>query len=55
MAERRNYKHVFDALGRTAKEEGITNLWRGCSPTVMRAMAMNAGMMATHDQVSVHA
>jgi solute carrier family 25 (mitochondrial oxoglutarate transporter), member 11 len=50
-AERRNYKNVFDAIGRIAREEGVLNLWRGFEPTVLRAMAMNVGMMATYDIV----
>ena len=29
LAERRNYKNVFDALFRVVKEEGVTTLWRG--------------------------
>lgn len=27
-AERRNYKSVFDAVGRISREEGILALWR---------------------------
>lgn len=49
-AERRNYKSVFDALFRIAREEGVVRLWRGSAPTVLRAMAMNVGMMASYDQ-----
>ena len=26
-------------------------LWRGSGPTILRAMAMNLGMMATYDEV----
>jgi solute carrier family 25 oxoglutarate transporter 11 len=44
-AERRNYKHVGDALMRTVKEEGIMALWRGSLPTVCRAMAMNFSLL----------
>jgi solute carrier family 25 oxoglutarate transporter 11 len=50
MAERRNYKHVFDALGRTIREEGTLTLWRGSLPTVLRAMSLNAGMMVSFDE-----
>lgn len=28
LAERRNYRNVFNALGRIYKEEGILTLWR---------------------------
>eukprot|EP01029_Cantina_marsupialis_P003582 TRINITY_DN1348_c0_g1_i1.p1 TRINITY_DN1348_c0_g1~~TRINITY_DN1348_c0_g1_i1.p1 ORF type:complete len:301 (-),score=79.32 TRINITY_DN1348_c0_g1_i1:141-1043(-) len=50
IAERRGYKNVFDAITRVVKEEGLFTLWRGCSPTVYRAIAMNVGMLATFDQ-----
>lgn len=48
-AERRNYKHVGDALVRVIKEEGVKKLWRGVEPSILRGMAMNAGMLATYD------
>ena len=35
-AERRNYKHVFDAMTRVVREEGVFSLWRGSTPTVVR-------------------
>lgn len=41
--EKRNYKNVFDAFSRIIKEEGVTTLWRGCGPTIARAMATNFG------------
>lgn len=50
VSERRNYSGVFGALARISKEEGVVALWRGCQPTVARAMAMNVGMLATHSQ-----
>ena len=43
MAERRNYKNVVDALRRIVREEGFFTLWRGCGPTVVRAVAANIG------------
>lgn len=48
--QKRNYKNVFDAVIRIAKEEGILTWWRGCIPMIFRAMAMNAGMLAAYDQ-----
>jgi len=50
VAERRGYKNVFDALSRIIKEEGVLTLWRGCGPTVMRAMVVNAAQLATYSQ-----
>ncbi|GMR39859.1 hypothetical protein PMAYCL1PPCAC_10054, partial [Pristionchus mayeri] len=48
--QRRNYKNAFEAIGRIAREEGITTLWRGCVPTVLRAMVVNAAQLATYSQ-----
>ena len=48
--QRRHYKHAGDALLRITKEEGISNLWRGATPTVVRAMVINLGMLAPFDE-----
>lgn len=48
--ERRNYKGVVNAVTRITKEEGVQGLWRGSTPTVVRAMALNMAMLATADQ-----
>lgn len=49
-ASRRNYKHVGDAMTRIVKEEGFGGLFTGAAPTVVRAMALNMGMLASNDQ-----
>ncbi|CAM6092146.1 unnamed protein product [Calypogeia fissa] len=49
-AHRRNYKNAFHALYRITKDEGILALWKGAGPTVVRAMALNMGMLASYDQ-----
>lgn len=49
-AEQRKYKNVFDALFRVTREEGVLTLWRGCAPTVIRAMVVNAAQLATYSQ-----
>ena len=49
-AERRGYKNVFDALIRITREEGILTLWRGCVPTIGRAMVVNAAQLASYSQ-----
>lgn len=49
--ERRNYKNVFDAFNRIVKEEGVMALWRGCIPTIIRACALNLGMLGPYDEV----
>lgn len=46
LAERANYKSVVDALLRISKNEGVTALWSGAYPTIVRAMALNFGQLA---------
>lgn len=48
---RRNYKHVFDAFNRIIAEEGVLSLWKGSAPTVARAMSLNAGQLATFEEL----
>jgi solute carrier family 25 (mitochondrial oxoglutarate transporter), member 11 len=47
---RRNYKNVFDAIGRIFREEGPKRLYAGLAPNVLRGMSMNVGMLACYDQ-----
>lgn len=51
VAQRRNYKGVGDALLRIIKDEGMGGLFRGAGPTVVRAMSLNMGMLASNDEV----
>ncbi|EDV92694.1 mitochondrial 2-oxoglutarate/malate carrier protein [Drosophila grimshawi] len=50
MEERRNYKNVGNALARITREEGVAALWRGCLPTVGRAMVVNMTQLASYSQ-----
>ena len=50
-SERRTYRHVGDALVAVTKEGGARSLWRGAGPNTARAMAVNAAMLATYDEV----
>merc|ERR1711970_682057 len=50
LAERRNYTSVFNALTRIIKEEGVTTLWRGATPTIARAIVVNAAQLGTYSQ-----
>ena len=50
VEQRRNYSNAFSAIARMSREEGVLTLWRGSQPSVVRAMAMNVGMLATHSQ-----
>lgn len=43
---RANYRSVFDALMRISRTEGVSALWAGALPTVIRAMALNMGQLA---------
>jgi solute carrier family 25 oxoglutarate transporter 11 len=47
--KRRNYKNVFDALGRMYKEEGARGMWTGATPTVFRAMSINCSQLVTYN------
>jgi len=48
--KRRNYKNVGDALIRIVREEGFFGMFKGCAPVVTRAMSLNLGMLAGHDE-----
>lgn len=48
-AQRRNYKNAIDALARMAREEGMRGFFSGASPTVLRGLSMNVGMLASFD------
>ncbi|XP_031472887.1 mitochondrial dicarboxylate/tricarboxylate transporter DTC-like [Nymphaea colorata] len=50
VAQRRNYTNAFHALYRIVSDEGVLALWKGAGPTVVRAMALNMGMLASYDQ-----
>lgn len=50
MAQRRNYTNAFHALYRITADEGVLALWKGAGPTVVRAMGLNMGMLASYDQ-----
>lgn len=49
VAERRNYKNVVDAFVRISREEGVLGLWRGATPTIIRACVLNLAMLSTYD------
>lgn len=51
IAERRNYSGVVNALVRISREEGVFSLWKGCIPTIGRAMVVNMAQLASYTQV----
>lgn len=50
-ADRRNYKHVGDAFVRIVREEGFFSLWKGSTPTIIRALALNMMMLTSNDEI----
>jgi solute carrier family 25 oxoglutarate transporter 11 len=50
VASRRNYSGVLHALKDIVQKEGPGGLFTGASSTAIRAMALNAGMLASNDQ-----
>ena len=50
-AERRNYKNVFDALGKMNKELKFFGMWRGSIPTMARAAAINMFTLVAYNEV----
>eukprot|EP01006_Ploeotia_vitrea_P036408 TRINITY_DN66017_c0_g1_i1.p1 TRINITY_DN66017_c0_g1~~TRINITY_DN66017_c0_g1_i1.p1 ORF type:complete len:347 (+),score=167.23 TRINITY_DN66017_c0_g1_i1:134-1042(+) len=49
-AERRGYKNAGDALIKIWRQEGVGGMFKGVSPVVYRAMALNVGMLSTYSQ-----
>ena len=49
-AQRRGYKNFGDAFVKIVKNEGVMQLWRGASPTVVRAIVLNIGMLSSFDE-----
>jgi len=50
-AERRGYSNVGDCIVRITKEEGFTKLWRGATPTVLRATLLSACQLGVTSEV----
>ena len=50
VEHRRGYRHVGDALSQIVKADGVVGCWKGCSPTVVRAMALNGAQLGGYSQ-----
>lgn len=48
--KRFNYNDAATGVVRMAREEGVTSLFRGLAPNLVRAVLMNATQLATYDQ-----
>ena len=46
---RRNFSSTFDGLRKIARNEGLTSLWRGLSPTLVMAIPANVIYFAGYD------
>jgi len=51
LEQRRNYKHVFDAIYRIMSEEGIRAGWTGVGPTMSRAIVITVTQLGTNEEV----
>jgi solute carrier family 25 oxoglutarate transporter 11 len=51
--ERRRYTGVVNCLSRIAAEEGLSNWWRGATPTVLRATLLGACSMGVTSQAKL--
>lgn len=49
VAKRRGYRNIGDALWRISREEGVSGLWRGATPTIVRSMVVNCVQLGTYD------
>ncbi len=50
VEQRRNYTSVVNAFSRIVKDEGVAALWRGATPTVIRAIVLNLAMLSSYDE-----
>lgn len=50
-AERRNYSNVIECIVRISKEEGVTKLWRGGTPTVLRATLLGSAQLGITSEI----
>lgn len=53
VAEQRGYKNVIDCILRIQREEGTTKLWRGATPTVVRATLLSACTLGVTSEIKM--
>eukprot|EP00775_Hariotina_reticulata_P001449 gene1449-1791_t len=49
-----NTRSVNDVLRNVISQHGVSGLWRGATPSVMRLILLNSSMVATYDEVKGH-
>ncbi|POM81962.1 Mitochondrial carrier protein family protein [Cryptosporidium meleagridis] len=49
LSQQKCYKNVLQAIKCIIKEEGFFSMWKGSVPSIVRAMSINMGMLATYD------
>lgn len=49
VEQRRNYRNVGHAIRSIISDEGFFSLWKGAQPTVVRAVALNIGMLVSYE------
>jgi len=49
VQDRRGYKNAADALWKMARHEGLRGFFTGANPTIVRALAVNVGMLSTYE------
>ncbi|KZC07333.1 PREDICTED: mitochondrial dicarboxylate carrier [Dufourea novaeangliae] len=50
---RRNYKHALDGVVHIISQEGVRNLFSGCSTATLRAVLMTIGQLSFYDQIKI--
>ncbi|KAH3666368.1 hypothetical protein OGAPHI_003547 [Ogataea philodendri] len=48
-SERRNYKHAIDGLISICRQEGVSSLFRGIGPNLVRGVLMTASQVVSYD------
>ncbi|KAH8584753.1 oxoglutarate malate translocator [Cryptosporidium sp. chipmunk genotype I] len=49
LSLQKDYKNVMEVMKYIIKEEGFFSMWKGSAPSIIRAMSINMGMLATFD------
>lgn len=53
VEQRRHYKNAFDGIYRISRDEGVSSLFRGLTPNLVRGVLMTASQVVTYDIAKV--